>query len=227
MSAIALFDIDGTLLRAGGAGRRAVVHAFDEVLGDSRGTAAVESVDFAGRTDRWIVREVLVRCGVAVEGRLVDEVIELYVQRLPVELENAATFEVLPGARDLLEALSVHDGLVLGLGTGNVERAAFAKLRRGRLDSFFGFGGFGCDHEDRARLLEAGLERGRARLQGAHSKVVVVGDTPHDVAAAKEIGAECVAVCTGWYGPEALVAAGATVIVDDLRDARVFEALAG
>jgi len=216
---IALFDIDGTLLRAGGAGRRAVEIALEEVLDDLDDDVSLESVEFAGRTDPWIVRRALSQYGVVADDALIHEVLRRYVAHLPRELELASTFEVLPGVLSLLAELSARDDVLLGLGTGNTEPAAYAKLARGGLDSFFSFGGFGSDHTDRAELLRAGLQRGMertgARPGGAH--VVVIGDTPHDVVAAQAIGAQCVAVSTGGYDRFALEAAGATIVVSDLR----------
>ena len=92
--------------------------------------------------------------------------------RLPRELEFASAFEVLPGVLSLLSELSMRDDVVLGLGTGNTEPAAFAKLARGGLDSFFTFGGFGSDHTDRAELLRTGGYDGAA-LEAAGASVVV------------------------------------------------------
>ncbi|TNF63173.1 MAG: HAD family hydrolase [Deltaproteobacteria bacterium] len=220
---IALFDIDGTLLRAGGAGRRAVELALDEVLDDLAENVSLQSVEFAGRTDPWIVRTALLQYGVAADDALVHEVLRRYVEHLPRQLELASAFEVLPGVLSLLSELSARDDVVLGLGTGNTEPAAYAKLARGGLDSFFAFGGFGSDHTDRTELLRAGLKRGLARAGALSGRahVVVIGDTPHDVAAARAIGALCVAVSTGGYDGASLEAAGATVVVSDLRSTAV------
>jgi phosphoglycolate phosphatase-like HAD superfamily hydrolase len=225
-STIALFDIDGTLLRAGGAGRHALEWAVGEVLG-AHDDAAFERVEFAGRTDPWIVAEGLANRGVAADGDVIGEVLRRYVERLPRELELAAAFEVLPGAEELLSILAGRDDLALGLGTGNTERAAYAKLARGGLDSFFAFGGFGSDHLERAELLRVGLERGlRHAPNGGTARAVVIGDTPHDVQAARAIGADCIAVSTGSYDAATLEAAGAEVVVDDLRAPEVLRALA-
>jgi len=220
---IALFDIDGTLLRAGGAGRRAVELALGDVLDDLDGPVSLESVEFAGRTDPWIVRTALTQYGVAADDGLIREVLRRYIAHLPHELEIATAFEVLPGVLSLLAELSARDDVILGLGTGNTEGAAYAKLARGELDSFFSFGGFGSDHSDRAELLRAGLERGLERIgvRADRADVVVIGDTPYDVAAAQAIGAHCVAVSTGGYDGPALEAAGATVVVSDLSAAAV------
>jgi len=214
---IALFDIDGTLLRAGGAGRRALDLALVEVLG-GQDDVSFESVEFAGRTDPWIVAEGLAKHGVEADVVLIEEVLRRYLAHLPAQLELASAFEVLPGAMELLRSLVARDDLALGLGTGNTERAAYAKLARGGLDSFFSFGGFGSDHPERAELLRVGLDRGlQHAANGREARAVVIGDTPHDVRAAGAIGADCIAVSTGGYDAKALEAAGAQLVVSDLR----------
>jgi phosphoglycolate phosphatase-like HAD superfamily hydrolase len=98
---------------------------------------------------------------------------------------------------------------VVGLGTGNIERGARIKLERVDLNPRFGFGGFGCDAEDRGELLRIGAERGAARLGVARAacRVVVIGDTPLDIAGARAIGAEAFAVATGAADPATLSAA--------------------
>ena len=223
---IALFDIDGTLLRAGGAGRRAVELAIGEVLDGLDEEVSLHSVEFAGRTDPWIVRTALGQYGIAADDALVDEVLRRYVAHLPGELERATAFEVLPGVLSLLTHLSGRDEIIMGLGTGNTEPAAYAKLARGGLDSFFEFGGFGSDHSDRSELLRAALNRGveRSGTRAEGVRVVVIGDTPHDVAAAHAIGARCIAVSTGGYDAAALLAAGAGLVAKDLRAPAVLAA---
>ncbi|MGB7478552.1 MAG: HAD family hydrolase, partial [Polyangiales bacterium] len=205
------------------AGRRAVELAVGEVLDELDDEVSLQSVEFAGRTDPWIVRAALMQYGVAAEDDLIHEVLRRYVAHLPRELERADAFEVLPGVLALLSELSDREDLVLGLGTGNTEPAAYAKLARGGLDSFFAFGGFGSDHAERPEVLRTALHRGleRAGVQMEDARVVVIGDTPHDVAAARAIGAHCVAVSTGGYEPSALEAAGASVVVSDLRASAV------
>jgi len=221
---ILLFDIDGTLLRAGGAGRRAVEVAVAEVI-DRPDGVSLRSVEFAGRTDPWIIREALSIAGVTPDERLVLEVIERYVAILPAELERASAFEVLPGVTSLLSRLVARDDFAMGVGTGNAEQAAYAKLNRGGLRSYFSFGGFGSDHIERSELLRIGLERGRQHSGRTDARVVVIGDTPRDIHAAKSIGADCVAVATGGYDESALRAAGATNVVPDLRAREVAELL--
>jgi phosphoglycolate phosphatase-like HAD superfamily hydrolase len=128
---------------------------------------------------------------------------------------------VLPGVPEILARLKERGGCAVGLGTGNIRRGAEIKLARGGLHQHFAFGGFGCDHEDRAELLRIGAERGAARLgrPRAACRVVVSGDTVRDVQAALAIGAACIGVGTGGIALAELLQAGATAVCADLRSA--------
>lgn len=218
-----LFDVDGTLITCGGAGRRAMEAAFTEAVGRDD----VCGFSFGGATDRAIARRGLEAAGVEVDDRAIDDLLARYLAHLPRALEGSDGFAVFEGVIALLDALEGRDGVAIGLGTGNVERGARAKLRRGGLDARFSFGGFGCDHEERPRLIAAGAARGAARLGHAleSCRVVVIGDTPRDAHAALAIGAECIGVATGGYEAAALREAGAHLVVDALTDGEVRGAL--
>lgn len=222
---IALFDIDGTLVSCGGAGRRSMERAFVEV------GAAVEAArfDFGGMTDRAIARQGLRNAGLDDADGAIDALIERYLAHLADEVPRSEGYRVLPGVVELLERLVSRERLAIGLGTGNVETGARVKLTRGALHDRFVFGGFGSDAEDRAQLLAIGAERGAARLglPRRECRVVVIGDTPRDVSAALAIGAECIAVGTGAHGAASLQALGAHVAVDDLRDERAWHGVIG
>ena len=224
-----LFDIDGTLLLTGGAGRRAMRGAFDDVCGP--GGAAALDFPFAGMTDRAIVRKGLQTAGTtAADDAAIDHLLEVYLARLGDEVTRADSYRVLPGVMGVLSWLTSEvERIAIGLGTGNVKRGAYAKLARGSLDTKFGFGGFGCDAEDRTALLRVGAERGASALglPIAECRIVVIGDTPKDVAAARGIGAECVAVGTGGFEPRALLELGADSAFATLEHDGVREALAG
>ena len=129
----------------------------------------------------------------------------------------------------VLAALDGRAGVAIGLGTGNVRPGAAAKLGRVGILRHFAFGGFGCDHEDRAELLRVGVVRGAATLGVAAGscRVVVVGDTPRDVAAATEIGAESIGVATCGFGTADLLASGATRAFDDMTAAGFVDVLVG
>jgi phosphoglycolate phosphatase len=212
---VLLFDIDGTLLTTGGAGRRAMKRGFASVYGRP------EVLDFPldGLTDRLIVRQALTALGEQVTEDGVERVLAAYVEALKEEvpLVPEERYRVHRGMREAVE-FGLKHGAAVGLGTGNVRAGAQVKLGRVGLADTFSFGGFGSDAEVRVEVLRIGAERGAAELglPRAECRVVVIGDTPKDVAAAQGIGAECIGVATGSYSVEALLASGATAAFADL-----------
>jgi phosphoglycolate phosphatase len=204
VSVLYLFDIDGTLLRADGAGSR----AFDRAVGACFALAerASEGVRFGGKTDHAILDEILVlRRGHAASDDERARFIATYLPLLEAELADAPGFRVLPGVHDALDYLAARGDVVIGVATGNVADGARAKLQRAGLAGRFALGGYGCDSHRRAELVARAIERGRAA--GAHRDVVVVGDTVHDIAAARACGAIACAVTTGADPRDALVEA--------------------
>jgi phosphoglycolate phosphatase-like HAD superfamily hydrolase len=219
---IALFDIDGTLVSCGGAGRAAMERAFADLLGRSD----VGGFPYGGMTDRAIVRAATRAAGRHDDDETLDALLGRYVGHLETELGSTHPFRVLDGVLALLDALTGHAHVAVGLGTGNLEIGARLKLSRGALWDRFGFGGYGSDHEDRGRLLAVGAARGAAKL-GVHvgaARVVVIGDTPRDVHAGRAIGADVIAVATGGFARADL--AGADLVVDALDDPRVLSRIA-
>jgi phosphoglycolate phosphatase len=218
-----LFDIDGTLVWTGGAGRRAMTLGFADVHGR---TDVFDGLAFGGMTDRAIVRRGLQKLGGAIDDEQIDAVLEAYLSRLERELVSAE-YRVFPGVEMVVAELATLPNVAIGLGTGNVRRGAYAKLARGALGDAFAFGGFGCDAEDRADLLRAGALRGAAQLGRSleECRVIVIGDTPKDVSAALAIGAQCIGVGTGAFTPESLVACGAHAAFRTLAETGVREAL--
>jgi phosphoglycolate phosphatase-like HAD superfamily hydrolase len=211
-----LFDIDGTLVTTGGAGRRSIERTFERVYDRPD---ACEQISFGGMTDRAIVRLALEAIGVVPTPSTIDAVLKAYVEVLEDEVARVADehYRVHPGMLDAIET-GARRGVAVGLGTGNILQGAKVKLERVGLFERFAFGGFGSDAEDRTELLGIGAERG-ARWLGAsleECRVVVIGDTPKDVAAARGIGAECIAVATGGASAEELVAAGAERVFPNL-----------
>lgn len=224
MRTVLLFDIDGTLVLTGGAGRRAMVGAFAKLHGRDD---VFEGLSFAGMTDRAIARHGLGRVLPSVRDEDIDRALDAYLDLLASELVSSSGYRVLPGVTELLDALRGRADVALGLGTGNVRRGAFAKLARGGIDGNFAFGGFGCDAEDRVELLRAGAKRGAERLGATieQCRVVVIGDTPKDVAAAQGIGAVCVGVATGSHTAEELRTCGANRVFDTLEADDVLRSL--
>jgi phosphoglycolate phosphatase-like HAD superfamily hydrolase len=218
---VVLFDIDGTILWTDGAGRRAVFQALAEHFGET----GPDRHEFDGKTDRQIVRELMRHAGVddvAVTARL-DDVIARYVELLRNELGGSSVGErhVYPGVRRLLDALEARDDVLLGLLTGNVREGAIAKLSAVGIDpERFKIGAFGSDHEHRPELPEIALRRAESFLGRAVAggDVVVIGDTPADMACGRGIGAQAIGCATGHYSVEQLRACGAAAVFRDLSD---------
>ena len=220
---VLLFDVDGTLLSAGGAGRRALERAFAGRCGTA---VPLHEVRFNGMTDPGIVRAGLAGLGRAMDMALATAILEDYLELLADELPRTTGFQIFPGVASLLEDLGAAANVAVGLGTGNLRDGARQKPPR-RARRSLPVRGFGSDHEDRAALLRVGVTRGAAQLgcPADTCRVVVIGDTPRDVAAARAIGAASLGVGTGGCALEELRAAGATWAFEDLTAPGVRELL--
>jgi phosphoglycolate phosphatase len=217
---LVLFDIDGTLLSAAGAGRRAIHAALREVFGG----VGPDDYWFDGKTDPQIVRDLMRGEGHDDDDitRRLPLVLDRYVDRLEVELADPSYQPSLyPGVAALLDALEARDDIVLGLLTGNVEAGASAKLKAVGLDpQRFVVGAFGSDDARRPALPAIAVERARAKfgIDPRGEAVVVIGDTPADVACGSGIGARAIAVATGRYTVDELAACAPAVVFADLSD---------
>ncbi len=224
---IVLFDLDGTLVSCGGAGRRAIARAFG-ALHDR--PDACDAFSFDGMTDQTIARQGLTAIGVTAHDERIGALLARYLEALREELGQLpeARYVVHAGAREAVAAATAR-GFAVGLGTGNVREGARLKLQRADLVEAFAFGGFGDDAEARPELVLRGAQRGAAHLGVplARARVLVVGDTTRDVHAAQAIGAACLAVATGGTPLEALRAAGATWAFSSLAAPGALEALLG
>jgi len=225
---VLLFDVDGTLVTTGGVGRRALELTFERAYGRRDACAGFR---FDGMTDRAIVRGGLTTLGRPATTEAIDALLATYLAVLEEEVAAApsATYRIHAGIEETLAAAQTRRRVAVGLGTGNIRQGARIKLERVGLFERFSFGGFGCDDEDRPALLRRGAERGAEQLGVglASARVVVIGDTPKDVAAARDIGAESVGVGTGSFSPAALLDAGATHAFASLAEAGALQAVLG
>jgi phosphoglycolate phosphatase-like HAD superfamily hydrolase len=220
MPKLVLFDIDGTLVLTGGAGVRAMGRAFQHLLGIDQ---AMMDVPLAGRTDLAIITDAARRVapGFEPDAEWVARFREHYVVALAEELRvDAPGKRVLPGVGDAIRALTARDDAHLALLTGNFRDGAQVKLSYFSLWEVFPFGAFGDETTDRNVLLPLALAHAAERGIGplAPRDVLVIGDTPYDVACALSGGAVAVGVTTGPYDRAALQRAGADIVLDDLRD---------
>ncbi len=210
---LVLFDIDGTLLLTSGAGRRAIVAALGEEVGQ---VAGFDRVRFDGKTDPQIVAELLEAAGQPEprESPRVHALCQRYVSLLAEELKRTTTRTTLmPGVASLLDHLEREKGVVLGLLTGNLEAGAALKLRSGGIDPLrFRVGAFGSDSAHRPDLPAIAARRAEPFFgrRPTGSEVVIIGDTPADVACGSGIAARAVAVATGSYSTADLAACAPT-----------------
>lgn len=216
---VVLFDIDGTLVDTGGAGRRSFLAAISFCL--QRPIPAGTIADFAGRTDPAILRTFLERAGIEdPDPALRQRICQVYIDRLEEELAGPGPMRVYPGVEALLERLASDPETRVGLLTGNFEEGARRKLDRFDLMRFFAFGAFGSDDEDRDRLVAIARIRA-AEVEGRPlpgARVVLLGDTPLDIRCARAGGAKAIAVATGAYDADTLKRHRPDLLLPDLSD---------
>ena len=209
-----LWDIDGTILHTGKAGETALGHAMDKLYGVSKG---LQGLEIAGRTDKWIVEQLLAREGLAHGEREIARFLDVYVERLAEELPRRQG-GLHPGVWGILEEAHRRPDLVQGLLTGNIEKGARLKLSRYGVNHFFEFGAFADDSPVRNELGPHAKRRARDRHgeEFPPERIYIIGDTPHDVACARAIGAKAIAVATGSFSVEQLRTCGADAVFSDL-----------
>jgi phosphoglycolate phosphatase-like HAD superfamily hydrolase len=213
-----LWDIDGTLINSGGAGSAAMRQAFEALWRRDDGFANIE---FSGRTDYAIFRGVSRAAGHPDEDFATNmkRFKPAYFRRLPAMLAQKSG-RILPAVERVLTELSRDDRATNALGTGNYRGGARLKLRHYGLEGYFDFrgAGFGDKTDDRPTMIGDAV-RSANRIYGKHQTVFVIGDTQHDVEAAKVNGLVAIAVCTGTATAEELAHAGADIVLPTLEDA--------
>jgi phosphoglycolate phosphatase-like HAD superfamily hydrolase len=214
---VCLFDIDGTLISSGGAGRLALEKALASEFGLNH---MIDKLLLSGRTDRAIIRDLFRLHALEDSPDNHRRLRAAYLRHLP-ECLTAARGCVLPGVAALLKRLRAEDRVAVGLLTGNIRDGARVKLGHFGLFEHFAFGGFGDEHLDRDDVAREALAAVHERFDGTvrPERIWVVGDTPLDVRCARAIGARAVAVATGWHGAEELAAHQPDLLLADLADA--------
>lgn len=216
---LALFDIDGTLIRGARCHYQAFVEAVKKFYGFEED---ISGINYAGKTDPQILREALKLGGFKEEEieknfhKCQEYMVQYYLENVHKEKVRA-----LSGTAELLKELQ-SERTLLGLVTGNLKPIAYAKLNRAGLDGYFPFGGFGSDYEDRYLLVRKALELAKGQYGYEGDKVLVIGDTPRDVYAAQVYNLKTLAVATGRYSVEDLERTGADYVIENLKNKREF-----
>jgi len=222
MDTLILFDIDGTLVLTGGAGERAMNRAFADLAGVTEG---FRGIPMAGRTDPAILDDAVGRARLTWSAVEHERFRHRYVECLHDELRTPnPKCRTMPGVPALVESLAADRSMFVALLTGNYAEGARAKLAHFGLWGHFRCGAFGDDARDRAALVPVAVARARRRglSEVPADRVVVVGDTPLDVACARANGVRAVAVATGPYTANQLAEAGADAVLADLSDRDAF-----
>jgi HAD superfamily hydrolase (TIGR01549 family) len=203
-----VFDIDGTLLVA-----HDLVHwnAFCRAMREGYGVdATLDGVPCHGMTDLLILRAALARAGVESSTFEANLPRALEIMRREVEANRQQfSMQTCPGIEELLRRLHGH---MLGVASGNLESIGWRKLEAAGLREFFSFGCFSDSCHTRAEIFQNAIAHVRRQL-GAQARTCFIGDTPHDVHAAREVGASIVAVASGIFSFDELNACSPDVCI--------------
>ena len=223
MNTLLLWDIDGTLIDSGGAGERGLILSLRREFGLNDDLGWLE---YFGRTDVWIARNILEHHFGRASSADIRRFLDGYLRGLSEEMQNPRA-RVLPGVAEIIGHVGSRADLAQGLLTGNLQRGAQIKLSHLDLWAPFPFGAFADDAEDRNELGPHALRRAHSHhgREFTPANVFVIGDTPHDIACGKAIGARTIAVATGRYSLEQLLAHGPTAALQDFSDTKAFLSL--
>lgn len=216
-----LFDIDGTLLWPDGIGRAAMKASLEAIYGTA---GPIDTYKFHGQTDRETVSVLIGKAGFPQAA--IDEQFHRLaptMESIITRLVEARQFNIRPctGAPELIAALAARGDALLGLLTGNLQPTAAIKLRAAGYDpSLFRVGAFGDISEARVDLPPVALAEA-ARLSGVRfsgKQVVIVGDTPADIACGRAVNGRSIAVATGWISAEELAQGQPDYLFNDLTN---------
>ncbi|OGR97604.1 MAG: hypothetical protein A2016_03940 [Elusimicrobia bacterium GWF2_62_30] len=217
---VVLFDIDGTLVKAGGAGARALNHAVHALTGHPE---ACKSCQLQGGTDKANFENAFVAgAGRKPTRKEMSALTEKYVARLPLEVTasvKAGNYSKVKGVEKFLARLSGKKEVLVGLGTGNLREGAFIKLEPSGLMKHFAFGGYGCDSHQRSEMLKKAVGRAAKIAKTAIKpvEVFVIGDTHLDVQAAREAGYHSAAVLDGFGDERLIMRSNPELVTKDFR----------
>ncbi len=201
---LVLFDIDGTLLNMGAINRSVLVDALKNVYGTP---GSANTCNFAGKLDSNIMYETMQSAGLS-NAEIADKFEQAKTTYIEMFRARAKESDVvlIEGVRELLEKLSSHSELLLGLLTGNFEASGRHKLLLPEINHYFSFGAFADDGGNRNDLPPVAVRKAY-QLTGRHfseQEIIIIGDTEHDIVCARAVNAKSIAVATGTCSTEEL-----------------------
>ncbi len=219
-----LFDIDGTLIFAGGCPRSYFSRIFMELFQEDLRFIAQ---DFLGRTDSFIIRQALKKLGHYNRPDLEDLIIRRFIALMNDEFLRCADGYLVPGIQSFLEWCGEQEDVYLGLITGNLRPTAYIKLEKFGLDGYFETGGFGDDSIERNELSRLAVQRAEKIYDSNFfpENIYVFGDTPHDVACAHAWNYQCVGVASTESRVRPLAEAQPQWMIRDFNDSGLFDFL--
>lgn len=222
MKKLVLFDLDGTLVTTGGAGCRALAKGAEKLYGKK---PVIEHELLSGRTDldNFTIIYGLLHKGKKPSTAEMKKMEKAYIAQLPDEvhaLVREKKYDLLPGVAQFLKELAKDKEVVIGLGTGNVEKGAYIKLEPSGLGKYFTLGGFGTDGHTREEMLRAAVKRAEKKLKTKFTpdQVYVIGDTHRDICAAKNCGFHSAVITSGLGDPKKIQRAAAELEVKDFKE---------
>ncbi|HHW47393.1 MAG TPA: HAD hydrolase-like protein [Clostridiaceae bacterium] len=233
MCYLLIWDVDGTLIRLMGMGRKALNAAFYEIYGINN---AFDNVNMAGALDLPLLKKVFEHYGISESYPPSDQTDSVLLSNEAIKFFDTysrilgsyacqiKTSITAPGVQELLKALEKRSNFYNVLGTGNIERGARIKLSIDNLNKFFPTGGFGDEAIERTQLIEKAIEKSNKtfNINFGRNNIYVIGDTPIDIECGKKIGVRTIGVATGTYSAEQLLQCCADYVFRDLSDINSF-----
>ena len=214
MKKLVLFDIDGTLMYVGDSHKKSFVFALKKILNIDYNKDDLKK--FSGYTDLQIIHEIMDNHGIEKDPEKIAGIINAMIDEFGKA--NLGHSVLLGGIPELLDSLSQKKDIILGLVTGNVEEIAYTKLSHFKIKDYFALGGFGNISPIRADLVEAAVKQAEKDEKIEKSNVFIIGDTIHDIAAAKKARVKVIATATGPYSYEQLEEESPNYLFHDLED---------
>ena len=226
MKKLVLFDLDGTLVNAGGAGRTSLRKAIKELYGVE---PEFDHSLISGRTDldNFSIVYSLIKKGKKPTAAEMKKMKAKYLEVLPTEVHavvRCKKYDLVPGVEKFLKMLSKDKDVILGLGTGNLEEGAKIKLEPSKLGSYFSVGGYGEDGHTREEMLQAAVKRAEKKFKTKlePDQVYVIGDTHRDICAAKNCGFHSAVLTNGFGDAQKIQRAAAELETKDFNDITTF-----